>query len=450
MLSSLRARLLVWYTLILALVIVTFGGAVCYLYWRSLVMDVDEGLQGSAGALAEALRPAPSGDFDLVLPAEFRAGDPTAPETPTYYSVWNRDGELIDRSPGDFEVPLPTQPGVRTRDGRRELTIAGADGSFVLTGRDLSDVRRNVLGLAGATGAAGLAALLLSLAGGWFLAGRALAPVARISDAAAAMAAGDLTARIAVERTENELEQVASALNQAFDRLHLAVESERRFTADASHELRTPLATLSAEVEWALARDRPPDEYRRSLETIGRAAERMTRMVSRLLALARADTAAVPLERHPVALSAVVADTLSVLQPLAEQKHVTIESDLGAVTAVTVLGDRDRLTDLMTNLCSNAIQYNREGGTVRIDGWAENGDACIRVRDTGSGISAEDLPHVFERFYRADKARASHSGGAGLGLAIARSIVEAHGGRIAIESVVGRGTEVTVRLPRVA
>ena len=104
----------------------------------------------------------------------------------------------------------------------------------------------------------------------------------------------------------------------------------------------------------------------------------------------------------------------------------------------------------MTNLCSNAIQYNREGGHVTIDVWAENGNACIRVRDTGTGISAEDLPHVFDRFYRADKARTSHSGGAGLGLAIARAIVDAHGGHIALESVVGTGTAVTVTLPRIS
>jgi signal transduction histidine kinase len=204
---------------------------------------------------------------------------------------------------------------------------------------------------------------------------------------------------------------------------------------------------MSAEIEWALGRERSAEEYRRSLETAGRAAERMARMVSRLLALARADTAAVPMERNPVALAAVVNDVLAVVQPLAEQKRVTIETELGAAT---VAGDRDRLTDLMTNLCSNAIQYNHEGGHVRVDVWPENGNAWIRVRDTGAGISAEDLPHVFDRFYRADKARTAHSGGAGLGLAIARSIVDAHGGRIELESVVGKGTEVTVRLPRVA
>lgn len=444
MLSSLRARLLLWYTLILAVVIATFAGTVCYLFWRSLVADIDQGLRSSATALVQGLRPTASGNFDLVLPLEYRQGEGTTPP-PTYYAVWNRQGELIDRSLGDFEIPAPAGPGSRTRDGRRELTLVGADAALVLVGRDLADARRDVLAFAGTAAAGGLMALVVSLLGGWFLVGRALAPVARISQAAAAMSAGDLTARIAVERTENELEHVALALNQAFDRLHLAIENERRFTADASHELRTPLATISAEIEWALARERSVDEYRRCLDTAGRAADRMRCIVERLLTLARADNAEVSLQRAAVGLAPLVHDALGIVRPLADQKRVTIETRL---EAATVVGDRDRLTDLVTNLFSNAIQYNRDGGRVSIEVWAEDHDACVRVWDTGTGISAEDLPRVFDRFYRADRARTTQSGGAGLGLAIAKWIVEAHGGRIACQSMPGHGTEVLVRLPR--
>lgn len=443
--SSLRARLLIWYTLILAAVIATFAGTVCYLFWRSLVADIDQGLRSSATALVEGLRPTASGDFDLVLPAEYRQGEGAAAPSPAYYAVWNRAGELIDRSPGDFDIPMAAAPGSRTRVGRRELTVTGAGAAVVLVGRELTDARRDVLAFAGTAAAAGVAALVISLLGGWFLVGRALAPVSRISQAAAAMAAGDLTARIAVERTENELEQVALALNQAFDRLHLAIENERRFTADASHELRTPLATISAEIEWALARERTGDDYRRCLDTAGRAADRMRRVVERLLTLARADSAEVSLQRAAVGLMPIVGDALAIVRPLADQKRVTIETHLDAAT---VVGDRDRLTDLVTNLFSNAIQYNRDGGQVSVDVWPEGGDACLRVRDTGTGISAGDLPRVFDRFYRADKARTTHSGGAGLGLAIAKWIVEAHGGRIVCHSTVGEGTEVFVRLPR--
>jgi two-component system OmpR family sensor kinase len=445
MLSSLRARLLVWYTLILAVVIATFAATLCYLFWRSLVADVDQGLQASAAGLVQGLRPTASGDFDLVLPGEYRQVDGITAAAATYYAVWNREGELIDRSPGDFPLTAPPAPGIATRQGHRELTTGGANGAVVLVGRDLADTRRDVLAFAGTAAAGGLIALVVSLLGGWFLAGRALAPVARISQAAAAMTAGDLTARIAIERTENELEQVALALNQAFDRLHQAVENERRFTADASHELRTPLATISAEIEWALARPRTADEYRRCLDTAQRAADRMRRVVERLLTLAHADAGAAALQRAPVGLGPVVNDAVGIVKPLAEQKRVTIETRLDAAM---VVGDRDRLTDLATNLVSNAIRYNRDGGRVSVEVWPDGDDACLRVADTGTGISAEDLPRVFERFFRADRARTSDSGGAGLGLAIAKWIVEAHGGRIACTSTAGHGTEVLVRLPR--
>ncbi|MBI2187018.1 MAG: HAMP domain-containing histidine kinase [Acidobacteria bacterium] len=444
MLSSLRARLLLWYTLILAGVIAIFAGTVSYLFWSSLVADVDEGLRASAAALVEGLQPTASGDFDLVLPPEYRQVD-AAPPSQTYYAVWNREGELVDRSGVDFAIPPPRGPLTRTRDGRRELAVRAAGDAIVLVGRDLADVRSDVLAFAGTAAAGGVLALALSLVGGWFLVGRALAPIGRISQAAAAMSGGDLTARIAVERTENELEQVALALNAAFDRLHLALDNERRFTADASHELRTPLATLSAEIEWGLSRERSSEEYRRCLETARRAADRMRRVVERLLTLARADSAALSLQRAAVGLAPVVGDALAIVRPLADQKHVTIETHLDAAT---VVGDRDRLTDLVTNLCSNAIQYNRNGGQVSVEVWPDGTEACLRVRDTGTGIAPDDLPRVFDRFYRADRARSADSGGAGLGLAIAKWIVEAHGGRIACQSTAGQGTEVLVRLPR--
>ncbi|HKY50586.1 MAG TPA: ATP-binding protein [Candidatus Limnocylindria bacterium] len=446
MLSSLRARLLLWYTAILAAVIVTFAVTLCYLFWRSLVADIDATLRASAAGLVEGLRPTASGDFDLVLPIEYRQVEGATGAAPTYYAVWNAEGELIDRSPGEFAARAPRATGIANRQGGRELSTTGPNGAVVLVGRDMADTRRDLLAFAGTAAVGGVIALVVSLLGGWFLVGRALAPVARINQAAAAMSAGDLTARIAVERTENELEQVALALNEAFDRLHQAVENERRFTADASHELRTPLATISAEIEWALARPREGDAYRRSLDTTRRAAERMRRVVERLLALARADADDMALQRASVALTPVVSDALGIVRPLAEQKAVTIETRLDSAT---VAGDRDRLTDLATNLVSNAIRYNHDGGRVSVEVWPDGDEACIRVTDTGTGISAEDLPRIFERFYRADRARAADSGGAGLGLAIAKRIVEAHGGTIACKSTPGRGTEVLVRLPRV-
>jgi signal transduction histidine kinase len=378
--SSLRARLLAWYSLILTIVIATFAGTVGYLLWRSMVADVDARLQASATSLAQALRPAGGGEFDLDLPLEYQPADPAAP-APTYYAVWSPAGEVIDRSPVAFDIPMPAGAGAVTRDGRRELAIVDAGGALVLVGRDLDEARAAVRTFAAIATLGGAGALLLSLAGGWFLVGRALAP-----------------------------------LNQTLVRLERALESQSRFTTDASHELRTPLATIAAESEWALARPRTAEEYRESLLTCGRATDRMTRLVTRLLTLARADHDALPLERTPVPLAPIVAEAVALVQPLAQRRGITIETTLGDAL---VHGDRERLSELVVNLCANAVEYNREGGQVWIDARTDGDEACLRVRDSGIGIGERDLPRIFERFYRPGEARDRRTGGAGLAGAVA-------------------------------
>lgn len=444
--SSLRARLLLWYILILAGVIAAFASIAGFLFWRSLLAGVDRDLEARSATIVQALHPVALGGFDLDRPVEYQQPDSSSAET-AYYAVWNRKGELIDRSVDDVEIPIPPALGIRTRAGHREIAVPAVDGALVLVGRDLAPVQGQVLAFAGATAAAGSIALVVALLGGWFLVGRALAPIARISSTAAAMAGGDLSARIVVERTENELEQVALALNQAFDRLQLAVHSQQRFTADASHELRTPLATILGDTEWVLARERNPSEYRQIAESCQRAAHRMRQIVERLLTLARADAAEIHLEHQPVSLAPVVDDALAIVRPLANSKQVTLQT---RVNGATIAGDRDRLTELLTNVVSNAIQYNRDGGHVSVEVWPDGKDACIRVTDDGIGIEAEHLPQVFERFFRTDGARTAHAGGAGLGLSIAKWIVDAHGGEIACQSILGKGTEVLIRLPRTA
>lgn len=444
--KSLRARLLVWYTLIMAATIAALTGTVCYELWRSRVAEVDRGLYADASALAGGLQPAPGGDFDLDVPMHMRPQEDSEAPAAVTYAIWTAGGDLIDRFPADMHVTAPAAEGLRTRDGRRELATATPSGAVVVVGRDLVDVRRDVVAFARMAALTGVGALGVALAGGWLLVGRALGPLTRISRTASSMAAGELDARIAIERTDDELEQVAVVLNDAFDRLHLAVESQRQFTADASHELRTPLATISAESDWALLRERNPEEYRGSLDTCRRAAARMNRVVQRLLTLARADAREIQSERTPVALDTVVDEALAMIRPLAERKGVSITASLEATSAT---GDRDGLLDLVTNIFSNAVEYNREGGSVRVELRAEGEEAVLRISDTGVGISAADLPHVFDRFFRADPSRTASSGGAGLGLAIARSIVDAHGGRITCESTPGTGTEVVVRLPQV-
>jgi heavy metal sensor kinase len=440
MFESLRARLLVWYTAILAVVIAVFGAAVCYLAWRARVADVDGVLWARAHALAAALHPAAAGTFDLVLPAETTNG---RTPSPLDHVLWNAAGHPIDRSNPELEVPMPATPGARTRAGRREVALAAESGVTVLVGRDLADVRAEVWALAGTIAPVGAAALALSLAGGWWLAGRALSPIDRISRTAREMVGGNFAARIPIDRVETELGHLARALNEAFDRLHASLERQQRFTADASHELRTPLATASTEIQWALAKERPPADYRAALEVCARQASRMQAVVERLLALARADAGASQDRVVQVPLDAVVRSVVDDLAPLALAKRVSVDVD---VAPVTVTGDPDRLTEAVTNVVANAIQYNRADGRVNVVLGRRSGGAELTVSDTGMGIAAEDLPRVFDPFFRADPARSRDAGGAGLGLAVTRTIVERHGGSITCRSTPDVGTTVTIEL----
>lgn len=444
MLSSLRARVLVWYTSLLAAVILLFGVAVGLAAWRARIAEVDALLAARAEALAAALVPAADGTFDLTLPPDPPRAAVNGPPA-LYHVLWTPSGEVIDRSDSGLEVPVPPGPGARSRAGGREVTRLAATGAFVLVGRSTADIRAEIWTLGVRMGAIGLAALALALGGGWLLVGRALAPIDRISATARAMTEGDFTARIPVEQVETELGQLARSLNEAFDRLHVSLEQQRRFTADASHELRTPLATMSTEVQWALARERDPDAYRTSLAACRRAVDRMAAIVERLLTLARAEATVDAAKREPVRLDELVVRTAADLSSLAKLRHLTLDVK---ASPVTVSGDPDRLVDAVTNLVGNAIHYNVENGTIAIRIDANGSLARLTVTDTGIGIAAGDLPRIFEPFFRADPARSRDAGGAGLGLAVTKAIVERHGGRIICTSQPGRGTTMTVELPQ--
>ena len=247
-----------------------------------------------------------------------------------------------------------------------------------------------------------------------------------------------------MSQVDRELEELAEVLNETFARLEAAFERQTRFTADASHELRTPLAVVRGQAELALSRPRGPEEYRAALGSCLRASERMAALVDGLLVLARADAGKLDVGHTPVDFQQVVEETIDLLRPLAETKRLRLETDLHPAI---VLGDSSRLTQVVTNLVSNAIQYNRPDGSVRVGLSAEDGRVELTIEDTGAGIASEDCPHLFERFYRVDKARSRARGGYGLGLAICKSVVEAHGGTIGFRTELGRGSVFWVRLP---
>ena len=362
MADSLRVRLLLWYAAILMLVIGMVGVAVCVVTWRARLATIDAELQARADAVSKSVERGVGGAFDVELPADATAYFQEAHTRP-YYAVWGDDGRLIDRSDPDFTAAGPPEPGPRARDSNREMVVSSR-GLTVLVGRDIGDVRRELWSLAGTMAMVALAGMAASLGGAWFLAGRAWAPVQRINETARRMAEGDLSARIAIERTDTELGQVASALNLAFDRLRASIERQRRFTADASHELRTPVTTMMAELEWALLRDRSTEDYQESLDTCHRAGARMQSLIEGLLTLARADSGELPVRQLTVRLDALVDEAVALLRPLAQQRQVMLRV---SSSEQTIVGDPDRLRELLSNLLFNGVAYNRPNGVVTVD-----------------------------------------------------------------------------------
>jgi signal transduction histidine kinase len=443
MADSLRFRLILWHAGVLALVVASFGAAVSCQAWRSAIASLDRELLAHAHLVAAAVRPAGEGRLDVDLPPEAVAYFRQDVQRP-YYGIWTSDGTLVDSSDAGNSASDPPHPGARTMDGRREVTVSQPGGAAILVGRDLSAQTAAAWSLGVNIALAGLAAVVAAIGGGWFVAGRALAPIDRISRAAGAMAAGDLAARIPVDRTESELEDVAGALNVAFDRLRLALDQQRRFTADASHELRTPLSVARAELEWALGRDRSPGEYRQSLLVCLRAADRIEQTVEALLRTSRADASEAIHRGDRVGIESLAADIAGSLGPLAHARGVALEVKGGDFP---VAADRGLLREALSNVVANAIQYNRRGGRVVIEIQRGEEIGLVNVADTGIGIPEWAVPRVFDRFFRVDEARGRDRGGAGLGLSVARAIVAAHRGTISCASREGSGTVFSISLP---
>jgi two-component system, OmpR family, sensor kinase len=389
-----------------------------------------------------------------------------------YFIIWRRDGSELARStnaptldrnvhpvpmtnarvaanpinnvtgPPGFRHGPPTPQPPEMNGSFREIQMTLPPGERILVGRSiarqLAELRSTALMLA----ATGAGILLLGLVGGWWLASRAIRPIEDISATAAKISGGDLAQRINVSETESELGRLASVLNSTFARLDAAFAQQRQFASDAAHELRTPVSVMLTQTQTALHRERSAAEYRETVESCQRAAQRMRRLIESLLELAKLDAGQQPMKRAQFDLAQTARDCLVLIEPLAAARHVKITCELPPLSCV---GDSERLAQVITNLLTNAITYNRENGEVRVEGETKDGTVILRVSDTGVGISAEDLPRVFDRFYRVDSSRTS--GNTGLGLAISKAIVEAHGGQIEAASQPARGTIFTVRLP---
>src|SRR5712691_3975654 len=388
------------------------------------------------------------------LPEEFLQLFQGDEESRLYFLIWDGAGKPLqksdsapavafpDRHIGSDEIPVRE---VRLRDDFREVIHGNRFNICVLVGRsirpDLAAHHRSLALLA----VVGVGVLAVGLVGGWWVSSRAIQPIQVMTAAADAISVRNLSERIDLQETDNELGQLATVLNRTFDRMQAAFEQQSRFTADASHELRTPLSVILAHTELALSRQRSSEDYRTALETCRRASLRMKSLIDCLLMLARFDSGNSVLDPRELDLEPVAKECVDLLRPLAEERNITIQT---STSPTQLLGDRDRVAQVLTNLLSNAIRYNHDGGQVHLSVAAQNGEGIITVTDTGVGIPPEELPHIFERFYCVDKSRSRSDGGNGLGLAICKTIVDAHGGSITARGESQGGTTIEVRLPR--
>jgi heavy metal sensor kinase len=444
-----------WNTLALAVVLAGFAALIYGLLARALYEQTDQRLLGGLRQLEQDRRLAADRPGRLRYWAdELREHDNLS------CAAYGPGGEILVRTTELAQASVPAAPevaaGVRRltdRDvpivGRQRVLEAGVrlgdqDGAVVLLA-PLEEVDRELGRLRTALLMAVPAALALAGGLAYLLARKALAPVEQLRRSTRAITADRLDRRLPVPNPGDEFGRLAQTINDMIGRLERSFAKIRRFTADASHELRTPLTAIRTEAEVALREPAVPPEQQQLLGSILEECGRLTRLTEQLLALAREDAGVVPPAREPVDLADVAAQAADTLRPLAEAKNVQLHGPHRG--RVGIHGDAARLRQVFLNLIDNAIKYTPEGGAVEVCCEALAGEAVATVRDSGVGIPPEHLPHVFDRFYRVDKARDRGQGGTGLGLSIAQSAVTAHGGRIEVSSDRGRGTTVRVTIP---
>jgi len=456
-----RVRLTLWYGSLLEAMLVGLGAFLIVRLRADLVAAIDRSLDTRAAQIALNY----TGDGEEEFRGVSESSLVAVPRGETADQVLSPSGTVL-QSAGDEAVSQEPMIGAadlararRDGAGLRLTAALGADREpfrilavrlpdrpdVLVVSESLEDVDRSVHRLLGLMLLAGPAALAAAGGGGWWIAGEALRPVRRMTEEAAAIGPGRLHERVGVPRTRDEIERLGMTLNAMLARLERSVDEQRRFVADAAHELRTPLAIMRSEIDVSLASDRLPPAARAVLRSAADEVGRMSGIVENLLTLARMDEeGGLEILRAPVDLADVALDVARRFQAAAGSKGIVL-----GVSAehVVVLGDRERLLQAVANLVDNAVKYTQPGGHVEVSVRAAPGRGRVVVADDGPGIPPELLPRIFDRFVRADAVRSRGTGGAGLGLAICRGIVEAHGGRIRAESEPGEGSRFVLELP---
>jgi len=454
--------LTLWYVLVLATLLALYAGVASLFLFLSLREDFDHNLLEDLETVEGTLTKEPNGLVSL----HSNHPDAAEPRIGHFIEVWSPEGSLLFRSAAlqNRAMGGPPGPNEGLRDPMPSTTRLpnGAQIRLVSSVYHVED-QRVVLrvayseeGLWGELREFGVVlllgfpiALLLAGVGGYALARKALAPIDRMAIQTQKISAERLTDRLSVENPDDELGKLASVFNAMLARLQAAFDQLRRFTADASHELRTPLTAIRSVGEVALQEQKSPAEYRDVIGSMLEEVDRLTRLVESLLTLSRADAGHVQLQRMDISLLALTREASSMVEVLAEEKgqRIDIDGDAGLIVSV----DRLVLRQAIVNLLDNAIKYSPKNTRimVRIASSAP-GQASIDITDEGPGIPYEHQPYVFDRFYRVDQARTREWGGAGLGLAITRWAIEAHGGKIDLTSKNEAGTTFHVSLPLAA
>lgn len=476
--------MLVWQGILLIVVITGFGVPAFMLFRDNLYNQLDAGLTHRHNVAIQSFIPQrrTSGaglDITFRLPPEGQRLFESSGDRSFYYSVWLVDrGENItsEEAPPDIQKPdvesFSSTVTFRDRNEFREAVSLvsrkfpglskggkavkgkskGSEPSILNTPRAVvvvgcyresvnDEVRRVGLLLTGL----GTVVFSIGMLSGWWLSNRAMRPIESISATAKEIAAGNLEQRIDLAGTESELGELGEVLNESFDRLQAAFQRQQQFTADASHELRTPAYVILSKVQAALKYNHNADECRRDFEVCEKAAKRIQDLIENLLTLARLDA-----EENTCGelcdLRDIVDSTVEMLHMRSDEKQQTLHFDL---ETAPLKADPVQIRQVVSNLVENAIYYTQEGGVISITTrfCREHQFAVLVVKDNGPGIEAEDLPHLFERFYRGDKSRSSGQGHTGLGLSICKAIVERCGGKIELSSDLGNGSEFTVKLP---
>ncbi len=455
---SLRWRLTIWYLLTLGLILLLFAA---FLYWQlraNLFDQLDASLQLMAARTGVGL----NNDGSRLVFLRDQAPDAAAGGAGDLFGLYltAADGTVWDRSDRAANLPLPEnpRPGLATqlvgddawRVFSQPLTVAEVDGWLHVVA-DLDPVSDTLDRLLALMLIGGPLALALAGLGGLFLASRALRPIDRVTQTAQAISASDLNRRIRYQGPADEVGRLAETFDTMLNRLQTAFERERRFTGDAAHELRTPLTALKGRIDVALSQSRQPRDYVVTLQEMQDQVDRLIRLSGDLLFMARLDQGRMARQSEPIDLPALLEAVVDQLRPLAAAKSIALVAAMPE--ELTIHGDMDWLIRLFINLLDNAVKYTPEDGRISLDATLEESAAVIAITDTGPGIPAEHLPHLFERFYRVegDRARTRRGnthGGAGLGLAIAHEIVRAHGGTLAVQSAPGSGATFIVRLPQ--